>query len=345
MLLQENYDTVPEFLKTFIESLGYFWIGTWDIPIMGMLMLVVSLILIYLISKIFNKIITSRISMKGLSPDMFNALRFFLKILVAFIIAYLFTFLLNIDSKYIVLVSGVIATAISFASMKATNNFIAGVWITLTRPFHVGDYIKIGSTEGLVVEISLNYTKVMFKDRNVTMIPNIACLKTNIINYTVSITWFTKQIEKLENQIVAVKKKQAKKNLDESAKEKLNLKHLEQKLTRLMSNYTQITAIQQIIEERKSAMSKIHSKYVDDERIVRYTFDIALARTPQRNQRLLEEVCEKWTKEFEIKPTFKILGMDSHLKYHFTILTPDPMDILNFMDNFYVDIYKKLYAK
>ena len=128
-------------------------------------------------------------------------------------------------------------------------------------------------------------------------------------------------------------------------REKLNLKHLEQKLTRLMSNYTQITAIQQIIEERKSAMSKIHSKYVDDERIVRYTFDISLALTPQRNKRLLEKVCEKWTKEFEIKPTFKILGMDSHLNYHFTILTPDPMDILNFIGDFYQDIYTTLYKK
>ncbi|MCK5343361.1 MAG: mechanosensitive ion channel, partial [Candidatus Heimdallarchaeota archaeon] len=310
-LQTENYDTVPVFLKNFIETWGYFSIGDWEIPFMGLLMLVVSLIAIYLLSKLFTKIFTSRISMRGLSPDMFNALRFFLKIFVAFIIAYLFTFLLNIDPKYIALVSGVIATAISFASMKATNNFIAGVWITLTRPFHVGDYIKIGSTEGLVVEISLNYTKVMFKQKNVTMIPNIQCLKSNIINYTISITWFAKQIAKLENQIVTVKRVQLKKKKTDE-KGVINLMHLEQKLTRLKSNYTQMTAIQQTIEERKSVMNKIHSKYVDDERIVRYTFDIALARTPQRNKRLLEEICEKWTKEFEIMPTFKILGMDAH---------------------------------
>ena len=342
-LQTENYATVPEFLKNFIEILDYFSIGTWDIPIMGLLMLVVSLIVIYLISKLFTKIVTSRISMKGLSPDMFNALRFFLKIVVAFIIAYLFTFLLNIDPKYIALVSGVIATAVSFASMKATNNFIAGVWITLTRPFHVGDYIKIGSTEGLIVEISLNYTKVMFKDRNITMIPNIACLKTNIINYTVSVTWFAKQIAKLENEIVTVKRVQSKKKTNE--KGVLNLKHLEQKLARLKSNYTQVTAIQRTIEEKKSVINKNHSKYVDDERIVRYTFDLELPRTPQRNKRLLEKICEKWTKEFEIKPTFKILGMGAFLEYHFTILTPDPMDILNFMDGFSRDIYTSLYAK
>jgi hypothetical protein len=334
---------VPEFLKDFIESLGYFWIGEWDIPITGFLMLLVSLIGIYFVSKLFSRIIKSRISMKGLSPDMFNALRFFLKIFVAFIIAALFTFLLNINPKYIALVSGIIATAISIASMKATNNFIAGVWITLTRPFHVGDYIKIGKNEGLVVEISLNYTKVMFKDRNITMIPNIQCLKSNIINYTISITWFAKEIAKLEDHLKTIKRVHLKKSPDESAK--LTLKHLEQKLTRLRTTYTQIKAIQQIIEKKRSTSDKIYSMYVNEERMVRYTFDIGLARTPQRNNRLLDEICEIWAKEFEFKPTFKILGIDSHLRYHFMILTPDPMDILDFVDDFYQDIYTKLYAK
>ena len=126
---------------------------------------------------------------------------------------------------------------------------------------------------------------------------------------------------------------------------KLNLKHLEQKLARLKTTYTQIKTIQQIIDKKRSTSEKIHSKYVSEERMVRYTFNIGLARTPQRNHRLLDEICEKWTKEFELKPTFKILGMDSHLRYHFMILTPDPMDILEFIDDFYQDIYTKLYTK
>ncbi len=60
---------------------------------------------------------------------------------------------------------------------------------------------------------------------------------------------------------------------------------------------------------------------------------------------LISQITILQAKEFELKPTFKILGIDSHLRYHFMILTPDPMNILDFVDDFYQDIYTKLYAK
>ncbi|MHA1646142.1 MAG: mechanosensitive ion channel domain-containing protein [Promethearchaeota archaeon] len=319
--------------------LDSFNIGEWAVPIMGLLILGISLILLFVLSKLFSKIIGKRLRVKGISPDMYNGIKFFLKIFIAFGIVILSTYLLNIDKKYVALISGIVGTAISFASMKAINNFIAGVWITLTTPFQVGDYVKIGSKEGLIIEISLNYTKLMYQDKNITMIPNIECLKTNIVNYTISTTWFADEIFKLESQIQNTKEDKIKHDDDV-----LNFKHLKQKLERMKKNYEQITEVQNAIDKKGSNLNKKHSKYVDEDKIVRYTFNVALQRTPSKNSKHLEEICEKWAKEFEIQPKFKILGIDSHINYYFIIITPDPMDIIDYMDDFYEDIYKKLYS-
>ncbi|MHA1602450.1 MAG: mechanosensitive ion channel domain-containing protein [Promethearchaeota archaeon] len=324
----------------FLWSLNSFKIGDWEIPFMGLLILGCSLVLLFILIKLFGKIIRNRLKLKGIPPDMYNGIKFFLKIFIAFGISILLTYLLNIPEKYIVLVSGIVATAISFASVKAINNFIAGIWITLTSPFHVGDYVKIGSKEGLIIEISLNYTKLMHQDKNITMIPNIECLKSNITNFTISTTWFADEISKLETQIGDIQGKKIKH--DEAA---LNIKHLKQKLERLKVNYNQIKEIQKAISKKGFESDKGHSKYVNDDRMVRYTCSVALRRNPSRNSRLLEKICDKWTKEFEIRPKFIILGVDAFINYSFIIITPDPMDIIEYMDDFYKDIYKKLYTE
>jgi len=319
--------------------LGSFKIGEWVVPIMGLLILGITLILLFILSKLFSKIIGKRLRVKGISPDMYNGIKFFLKIFIAFGIVILLTYLLNIDKKYIALISGIVGTAISFASMKAINNFIAGIWITITVPFQVGDYVKIGSKEGLIIEISLNYTKLMYQDKNITMIPNIECLKTNLVNYTISTTWFADEIFKLESQIQDAKEDKIKHDDDV-----LDFKHQKQKLERMKKNYEQIKEVQNAIDEKGHNLNKKHSKYVDEDRIVRYTCSVALQRTPSRNSKHLEEICEKWAKEFEILPKFSVLSIDSHINYNFIIITPDPMDIINFMGDFFIDIYKKLYT-
>ena len=323
----------------FLWNLGSFIMGEWKIPYMGLLVLGIIFVSLFILSKLFMRIMKKRLRLKGIPPDTYNGIKFFLKIFIAFGIVILLTYFLNIDKKYTALISGIVGTAISFASMKAINNFIAGIWITITTPFQIGDYVKIGSKEGLIIEISLNYTKLMYQDRNITMIPNIECLKSNIINYTISTSWFANEIFKLESQMEDVIVESLKND-----KEVINFRHQKQKLERMKNNYKQIKEIQATFDEKGLKHNKKHSKYVDDDRIVRYTFSVALPRNPSRNFKHLEEICKKWTKEFEIQPKFIALGIDAHIHYYFIIITPDPMDIIEFMDDFYKDIYKKLYS-
>ncbi|MHA1522345.1 MAG: mechanosensitive ion channel domain-containing protein [Promethearchaeota archaeon] len=222
------------------------------------------------------------------------------------------------------------------------NNFVAGVWISLTRPFNVGDYVEIGGKEGIIIEIVLNYTKIKHRDGNVTLIPNMSCLKSELINYSISKEWFKDRIKGLENIILSLKTRNIN---NEESKKYLEFKHLEEKLARFKKNYEEITQILKEIDEKGYKKYKKHSQYASEDRIVRYTFNLAFERNPKKINERLEIVCEKWAKEFEIKPSFRLLGIDSHLNYNFVILTPDPMDIINYLGEFFKDIYTAVYKK
>ena len=61
----------------FLLSLGSFNIGEWEIPFMGLLILGITLILIFLLTKLFSKIMRKRLRVKGIPPDMYNGIKFF----------------------------------------------------------------------------------------------------------------------------------------------------------------------------------------------------------------------------------------------------------------------------
>ncbi len=76
-----------------------------------------------------------------------------------------------------------LGSIVSFASMHTIQNFVAGLYILITRPFKVNDFVKIGNTEGVITEISLNYTTILDFEGIIEFIPNKRILGSTIINY------------------------------------------------------------------------------------------------------------------------------------------------------------------
>jgi len=81
-------------------------------------------------------------------------------------------------------VSALAGAAIGFASTQTVGNFLAGVYIMVSRPFLVNDYVKIGDVEGQVREITVNYTKIYTPTYNLMEIPNRTVLDSKILNYS-----------------------------------------------------------------------------------------------------------------------------------------------------------------
>ena len=56
--------------------------------------------------------------------------------------------------------------------------------LLLFRPFKVGNYIKSGTDEGTVQEVSIFYTVILSPDNKRISIPNGSLMNANIINYS-----------------------------------------------------------------------------------------------------------------------------------------------------------------
>ena len=90
----------------------------------------------------------------------------------------------NIDTGVILSVSALSGAAIGFAATQTVGNFLAGLYIMISRPFSVSDYVKIGNVEGQVREITVNYTKIYVPTHNLIEIPNKQVLDSQILNYS-----------------------------------------------------------------------------------------------------------------------------------------------------------------
>lgn len=82
---------------------------------------------------------------------------------------------------------GLVLAILSFAAQKSLNNILSGIAISLSRPFDLGDKIKIISggsviAEGTVTDITLRHTVVMTYDGQACMVPNGVMNESMLLN-------------------------------------------------------------------------------------------------------------------------------------------------------------------
>ena len=119
-----------------------------------------------------------------LEPHAENIFKLTARIIIAAVGVVALLSLFNVDTTWFVGVSALTGAAIGFASTQTVGNFLAGLYIMISRPFMVRDYVKIGEVEGEVREITINYTKIYTPTYNITEIPNRKVLDSTILNYS-----------------------------------------------------------------------------------------------------------------------------------------------------------------
>jgi small conductance mechanosensitive channel len=68
--------------------------------------------------------------------------------------------------------AGIIGLALGFAFQDLASNFIAGILLSIRRPFAVGDIIETADHMGAVVEVNLRSTRVRTFQGPIVIIPN-----------------------------------------------------------------------------------------------------------------------------------------------------------------------------
>jgi small conductance mechanosensitive channel len=89
----------------------------------------------------------------------------------------------GLPSEAVVSVSAVIGAAVGFASTRTVGNLVAGIFLLVTRPFRVGDYIRVDTVEGVVSEVTLNYVRITTACGNTVSISTQNMLDKSVVNY------------------------------------------------------------------------------------------------------------------------------------------------------------------
>ncbi len=80
--------------------------------------------------------------------------------------------------------SGVAAVILGFAFREIGENLLSGLFLAISRPFNIGDFILSESFEGEIREIELRYTHIRTADGRDIYIPNAQMFNKPLTNYT-----------------------------------------------------------------------------------------------------------------------------------------------------------------
>jgi small-conductance mechanosensitive channel len=127
------------------------------------------------------------ITLPGFYPDWadptHNIVRF---LIIAFSVVVLFPYLPGSGSPAFQGVSIFVGVLFSLGSSGAVSNIVAGVLLTYTRAFKVGDRVKIADTMGDVIGRTLLVTRIRTPKNVEITVPNSMVLGSHIINYSSS---------------------------------------------------------------------------------------------------------------------------------------------------------------
>ena len=171
-----------------IAALEYIWSG-----FVGYLPNLVTIIVIVFVARyviriiglVFDGIRSRRIYLKNFYPEWaetsFSLIKLMIYVLTAVIV---FPYLPGSSSPAFQGISIFVGVLVSLGSTTAVSNVIAGVVLTYTRAFAVGDQVEVGGNRGKVVERSTFVTRIQTLKNVMVSIPNSIVLNNNIINYS-----------------------------------------------------------------------------------------------------------------------------------------------------------------
>jgi small-conductance mechanosensitive channel len=172
-----------ESLLSALEVIGG---AIWDQTPSIIFLIVLILIARYVLKTlrfIFAQVEEGKITLPGVDAEVAPITYKIVRILViAFVAVIAYPFIPGSNSAAFKGISIFLGVLFSLGSTSAIANLIAGVSLTYTRSFRVGDVIKVGDALGVVLERKLYVTRIRTYKNQIITIPNGNILTNHVIN-------------------------------------------------------------------------------------------------------------------------------------------------------------------
>ncbi|MCL2707660.1 MAG: mechanosensitive ion channel family protein [Defluviitaleaceae bacterium] len=133
---------------------------------------------------IFDQLKRGKIKIAGFYPDWADTTRRIFKVfVVAFTVIIVYPRIPGAQSAVFQGVSVLLGIVISIGSTTVISNLMAGVAITYTRSFHLGDRVEIGGNVGDIVEKSALSIRMRTVKNEIVTIPNSSILSQPVVNF------------------------------------------------------------------------------------------------------------------------------------------------------------------
>ena len=189
------FSLFPETRTFTITILNYIWNPIKDIfsSLLGFLPNVFKIVIIYLCFRYLvrglkyfsGEIASGRLKIGGFYPDWAAPTFYILRVLCyALMLVMIWPLLPNSNSAVFQGVSVFMGLIVSLGSTSIIGNIMAGMVMTYMRPFHIGDYIKVGDIVGEVIEKNVLVTRIRTRKNEIVTIQNSNMLSAQTSNYT-----------------------------------------------------------------------------------------------------------------------------------------------------------------
>lgn len=149
--------------------------------ISALLILVIGLIVIKKLTKSVEKSLEKR---SRLEHNIVRLLMTVVRFALYFLLLISCAQRLGIPTASLVTLLGTFGLAFSLALQSSLGDLAGGIFILVTKPFKVGDYVQAAGAEGTVYEIGFIHTKIMTVDNRAIYVPNSAITGSNVVNFS-----------------------------------------------------------------------------------------------------------------------------------------------------------------
>ncbi len=189
------FSAFPETKSLTYRVFSYIWNPFTDIisAVVGFLPNLFKIIVIvicfrYLVKGIrylLNEVSVGNLKINGFYADWAKPTFVIIRLLCySFMIVMIWPLLPSSNSEVFQGVSVFIGIIVSLGSTSIIGNIMAGMVMTYMRPFHIGDFIKYGDTQGFVIEKNVLVTRIRTRKNEVITIPNSNLMSSQTSNFT-----------------------------------------------------------------------------------------------------------------------------------------------------------------